>query len=104
MRNVYVVVGKTGEWADSVDWNVCAYLDKSLAEQHAQLANDAARSLGVLSVDDDTKVPFELQTDRSTRAPGNPFDASMRVDYNGVSYCVVEIVLRSDLPSPAVVA
>jgi hypothetical protein len=94
---VYVVIGETGEWADASQWNVCAYLDKSLADQHAQTATDAARSLGVLHIDDDTHISNELQTLYNPNPPINPFDALMEVDTNGVSYRVVEIPLRAEL-------
>jgi hypothetical protein len=103
MRNVYVVVGETGD-RDGVQWNVCAYLDKSLAEQHAQSAIDSAREIGVLHIDNDTRIPRHLQTEYNENPPVNPFDSTMEVEFDGVSYRVIEIILRSELPSPAVVA
>jgi hypothetical protein len=85
MQTLYVVVGETGEYADSRNWNVVGYTDKNLAEQHAKLANDLMQ---------EGRPQHLSHADRSEFLKSFPYDNEPSVDtLTGTTYSVAEIPL-----------
>ena len=88
VKTIYLVEGSTGEYEDSQDWVVCAYLEKSLAEEHVRLAQERAN---------------ELEKARGSKYESlkgtNKYDLDMAMDYTGTSYGVVESTLEDQLPT-----
>ena len=85
VKTIYLVEGSS---MDSQDWVVCAYLEKSLAEEHVRLAQERAN---------------ELEKARGSKYESlkgtNKYDLDMAMDYTGTSYGVVESTLEDQLPT-----
>ena len=82
---LHVVIGRTGEYSDRDEWMVAAYADEALAQRHATLASDVART-------------FE-GTDWDVRdAATNQYDPHMRIDYTGTSYYVCAVPMFDAVP------
>ncbi len=91
MKKVYVVFGYTGEYSDRSEWPVCAYLDGSLAEEHAKRA-----------VEEALKIEGKRGSRYSMLSPlngTNPYDPGMKMDYTGTWYDVVVTELRKAWPA-----
>jgi len=89
---VYVVTGSFGDYSDREVWLVAAYLDKTLAEKHVNLADAESR---------DKAMPFRVgASNRYAAIKGSPLDNKMQVragEYTTYAYEVVE--LRDTLPT-----
>ena len=84
MKNVFVVMGTTGEYSDRNEWAVMAYLDESAAQKH------------VVNADRRAKEIFATCADRySVERGANEFDPDMRMDYTGTSYFIYTVPLAS---------
>lgn len=84
LRNVYLVVGSTGEYSDHTTWSICAYPELALARQHAELAQkEAARLIAGCDDGDIWSLPDKP----------NVFDPDMRVYAGDVKYGVETVGL-----------
>ena len=84
MKNVFVVIGTTGEYSDRNEWAVMAYLDESAAQEH------------VVNADRRAKEIFATRADRySVERGANEFDPDMSMDYTGTSYFIYTVPLAS---------
>ena len=82
MKNVFVVMGTTGELKDHNEWAVIAYLDEAAAQEHVVNAGHRAKEL------------FATRPDRYSIENGaNEFDPNMRMDYTGTSYFIYTVPL-----------
>lgn len=83
-REIYLVSGKTGEYADHVEWNVRAFLNGSNAFNFADRLNGWAEEN---KVSDYNQKYLRFGTGKFV----NPLDPDMRLDQNGVKYFVVTV-------------
>ena len=92
MREVYVVMGATGEYSDHQEWCVRAF---AVEDQARQLVMDASREAArVLGVDDPevstcqdgTPMAKVLASDVDLDTPTNKYDPDMYCSYTGVRY------------------
>lgn len=94
MKKVYVIVGTTGEYNNSCEWNACAFLDERKAEVFCDGLNIKLKHLGAHVSQDAEK----LYRDRTVHANAcevmEKFDKNFRLDYTGTEYEVKEIELR----------
>lgn len=79
MKNIYLVYGKTGEYADRVEWVVGAFTTKRKASIHAKRAQGFSDK--------------QTWQNWNPNANPNPFDFDMRLDYTGTNYFVGKIKL-----------
>lgn len=84
---VYVVMGSTGEYSDRSEWAVCAYQDKSKAEQHADHAKLIAHKI--------FRNGDERYEDLDNK---NAYDPYMRMQYTGTDYYVLSVDLLDAIP------
>lgn len=75
MKPIYIVYGRTGQYSDRTEWNVCAYLTENLAKRHAELAQTEADHI-------EAHRPDRYDSEGMT----NKWDSQMRMDYTGTSY------------------
>lgn len=94
-RNVYVVVGQTGEYSDRTDWYVAAYLDRTDADWHADQAMLEANRLATWT--DAHGEVWRYSSD--PHKPLNHFDAGMNMYYTGTDYYVAEVPLLAARPT-----
>lgn len=85
MKNVYVVMGSTGEYSDHNEWPVKAYLNVKSAEKHVIDVSRRADELIVIH------GGYHNVPDGS-----NEFDPQMRIDYTGVNYSIWPVELADD--------
>lgn len=86
MDNVWIVVGRTGEYSDACEWNVAAFSN----EEDALILKDKAQNyFNVIwnSCDSTDSINRMIHSQRQT----NPYDPNMRVDYTGTKYKVVRV-------------
>jgi hypothetical protein len=91
MKTIYLVKGHTGEYADHVEWTVCAFVNKERAETHCLLCNDTAKTI--------FKTIVKTYRYRKAFEDSNPpeCDPSMQFDYTGTDYFVEgPIVIKDD--------
>lgn len=81
---VFVVVGKTSDGCDTTEWAVAAYTVRSVAEDHANLANQAMDEAPGPEADLDTIEEFRSQF---------PYDLDPPLLEMGTSYEVWEVPL-----------
>ena len=80
MNKVYIVVGSTGQYSDTMYWYVKAYAEESDAERHAKLAKSECDVI-CAGRDSYWDIP----------EGANKYDPRMSVDYTGVFYSVEEV-------------
>ena len=85
MSELYVVVGRTGEYSDKRQWSVGASTDRSTADGMVQKLNDIARRFKALMDKDNVTDDFE-EADllKALREAGDK--ACENIDYTGVKY------------------
>ena len=88
MPRIYVVQGSTGEYEDRCEWLVAAYSSKPAAE--ARVANATRRASELFTEYGNIRKWRDAHS--QNQAKGNEYDEDMQVDYNGVEYCVLEVV------------
>ncbi len=89
MDAIWLVVGDTGEYSDHTTWNVAAYPEKEVAEQHAKLANEWLKEKNIHK--DDGGGDWEAR-DEVNKEHLNPYDQSgVALNYNGGRYFVEEV-------------
>jgi hypothetical protein len=82
MKNVFVVMGTTGEYSDRNEWAVMAYLDEDKAQEHVVNADRRAKEL------------FATHQDcYSIERGANEFDPDMSMSYTGTSYFIYKVPL-----------
>ncbi len=82
MKNVFVVMGTTGEYSERNEWAVMAYLDEAAAQEHVVNADRRAKEL------------FATRQDLYSIEKGaNEFDPDMSMDYTGTSYFIYTVPL-----------
>lgn len=85
---VWIVMGRTGEYEDRCDWLVRAFSIAREAEDFAAVANDWLRENSMH--EDDRGALNDARYDDATFKP--PFDPKFRCDYTGTAYFVAEPV------------
>lgn len=85
-RNIYVVMGATGEYSDRQEWPVRAFLSVLDAKRLIVEAEAEARRIGVF--EEDVHIPFDTR-----HSAISSVDKGMKVDYNGVSYFYMVVPL-----------
>lgn len=84
----YIVMGSTGEWADTTTWLVASYQNKAEAEKHRELANAEA------------KRRYEHEDDEyDPETEPNPYDPKFSMWAEGTEYYVTEVEARNTAPS-----
>lgn len=78
-KKIWIVYGKTGEYADYREWTVCAYNDEKSAENHAQAALEWYQQNGGINL--------------RCYYGKNPYDKDMSVDYTGTEWGIYSIDL-----------
>lgn len=90
MKNIYIIVGSTGRYDDYIEWNFCAYADKSAADFMCNNLNEKLKELGLYVANHDyyalNEKPKEIM---------KTFDPKFYCDYTGSSYEAVEVEFRS---------
>lgn len=92
--SVYVVMGITGEFSDTRQWSVAAYLSPSDAQAHAEAAQQRAKALAAWCCPDCNKPYRRSHGSCPSPKPSNEYDPTMRIDYTGTEYDVEEVPLR----------
>lgn len=87
MGKIFIVRGETGCGIERVAWNVCAYRSSGPAKEHAKAARAAVAHL-------DGK-PHSVRC-----AASNPFDEHFQCDFEGTTYSVEPVGLRSVFRGP----
>jgi hypothetical protein len=101
---VWVVIGTTGEYSGRNEWVVAVYLEKGLAERHADLAMEEERRL--LKAREASGVEsYVFIYEQDSLAPEhaallvNRYDPKAQRDYTGTDYHAAESCsLRLELP------
>ena len=88
---IYIVEGSTGEYSDHCEWIVCAFADKTKAEELVLKATERAKKIFA-------EMESDLQSvwyggDRSGKYV-NEFDPGMNMGYTGTYYTYYETELR----------
>ena len=92
---IYLVTGEMGEYSDRMEWLVCAYASRELAEKHMRAANAWI---------EDTKSKyddwFDFRNAVREKETSSPYDPGLEDVYSldGVEYCVSGVELRDELP------
>jgi hypothetical protein len=82
-REIFVVLGSTGEYSDRVEWIVAAFASEHEANERA--ANAKAEA---------DRIFTDTNNDHLKRyGATNKFDDQMQIDYTGVIYGVIKIKL-----------
>ncbi len=85
---IYIVEGRTGEWADAREWPVKAFKEEEKAKAFKQLLNDTAKKLGVYS------SGLRLNDGQANVALMQELDPGVSIDYTGVQYDYYELELE----------
>lgn len=72
---IYVVMGRTGEYSDNVQWAVKAFKNEKKAQEFIVAVTKIAN-----------EVEATRECDFSVPEGANPLDLQMRMDYTGTSY------------------
>lgn len=81
MKNIWLLEGSTGEYADFTTWIVVGYATQAEADKHRDAAQAAADSAMKLS-------------NAQRRDFKNPHDPKCQIDYTGTRYTVQMIEVR----------
>lgn len=74
--NIYIVMGKTGEYGDRNERSVIAYFDEAKAKEHVVNADRRAKEIQA------TREDYYYNTE-----PGaNEFDPNMSMEFTGTDY------------------
>lgn len=88
MAQVHIVMGESGEYSDRREWPVLAYLDKDAAIAHVQRAEEWLLENDLSMASPTVRYTYE-------RGPSNPHDSQMSIDYTGVRYYVMSVLLAN---------
>lgn len=91
MKKVYIVTGFTGEYADSQNWIVKAYLDEKKAKNHVKKLNSWYMK-NKMHQDQEGEEGFMPGWPYES-PPKCPYDDSCWPDYTGVYYDYFEVEL-----------
>ncbi len=83
MREIYVVIGTTGEYSDKTEWPVKAFFDLSKAEDVVVKATARAAEL-------DAKRESRYRAGEEK----NEYDPNMQMDYTGTWYEIMKVYLE----------
>ncbi len=86
MQIVWLIVGRTGEYDDCLQWNVVAYTYKEAAEIHVKKLNELTAKPYFNSLESLSKIEDKIRTSQ--------LDSKCRIDYTGTVYSIQEIQLR----------
>ena len=86
MRNVWIVMGETGEYSDYREWNVAGYTTEEEAEKHKNAAQREA----------DKVNNGDIQTRHGFK---NAYDTQFYCDYTGTRYNVVMVEVHESFNS-----
>ena len=86
MSDIYVVMGRTGEYSDRSEWGVVAFKNEEAAKQHVEKATHRAKEL-------EATKPSQWE-DLQAHLKKNEFDPNMELDYTGTSYYYMAVELR----------
>jgi hypothetical protein len=93
-KNVYIVMGSTGEYSDRSEWPVVAYLNEEHAKEHVEKATAYAKEFEVFAQRDE----FRHNTwDKRRELTVSPFDPRFSMDYTGTSYWYDEVPLLREV-------
>lgn len=82
-KEIFLVIGTTGEYEDERDWPVCAFESEEEALKHGANAQEVADKLF---------KEWQCRT-FSTKMKPNPYDPYMDITYTGTQYYVTDIKL-----------
>ena len=77
MKQIYIVIGNTGEYSDFRQWNVCAYMSEKSARARVTELDMLMKSIGA-KWDQDGCVEAMRNNERG--------DRSFEIDYTGTTY------------------
>jgi hypothetical protein len=97
--DIYLVVGRTGEYSDRRVWIVAAYLEKEMAETHAAAANQHCAKFTEESQEQRCRTGEPLPEMHEYRevALGNPYDNELYAVDSIIDYWVMSVPLVSHL-------
>jgi len=87
MKKIWIVEGRTGEYSDRSEWQVCAFYDENKAKEFVEELSDLARLTYVAAGGDaheDTEEFKALQA----------LDAKAGMDYTGTSYRAYAVEIK----------
>lgn len=90
-NKIYVVSGSSGSYSDATEWNVAAYFDKILADQHAEKAQQWFN---------ENEEEYCRRSWKRQQEMVNPYDRGMYIIDDSVYYSVAEINILSEVPKP----
>ncbi len=79
---IYLVVGSTGEYSDSINWYVAWYKNEKKAQKHCELATQEAK---IIKFKYEDKYGYEMPLGI------NKYDKYMQMDYTGTIYNVEKV-------------
>lgn len=85
MEEIYLVEGRTGEYADARSWIVAAFPDEEDARVWTDLCQARANELETIM--DEQGISYWLADDREQ----NEFDPGMDMDYTGTEYSYFKV-------------
>jgi hypothetical protein len=92
-KQIYVVMGTTGEYSDRIEWPVHAYFDKEQAEEHVVRADRRAKE--AQAVYDSWYAVGRGSGNRFPTLPDNAAfkdeDPNFQADYTGTYYYIIEV-------------
>lgn len=95
-RKVFIVRGQCGEYSDREEWLVAAFMSRASADDFEAMCTDFARAHGVHR--DQPKQPTwnerRVFMDNIKSGALVAPDPSIRADYTGSDYVVLEVPLR----------
>jgi len=87
-KEIYVVIGATGEYSDRTEWLVAAYENENAAKEHVLKATEKAKEWEVLRKDTD-------ESWASWDKDWNPWDkVAQYMDYTGTNYYFNSVILN----------
>ena len=82
LKNIYVVMGATGEYSDRREWPVMAYENVGHAKAHLIKAQERAN-----------EIYANFLNDHIYRETHNEFNPKMEMEYTGTSYFLHRVAL-----------
>lgn len=88
MKQIYLVVGGTGEYSDHTEWTVCAFINKARAEAHQEKCAFEAQKIFA-----EFGYPGANEHLRNNKQACDP---EMHFDYTGTNYFVAGPITVED--------
>lgn len=102
-KEIHVVVAVQGQYSDRSEWEVCAYFDKTMAEEHARRANevseDVCARLRAMDVEEDSYTDEWNRRREAVKVDIRPFDGTGEMcSYDDPFYAVATLPILREVP------